>query len=123
MNVIEPSPEPRRPKRRWHQHTPWTILVGETPARFQFSLARLLGSFVFFAMAFGSPAVVAWHYDPETGAWALWTAGLLLGWIGAAVGLLRAGIRGAIAGALTCLILLLVVLAGVAVGGIIHLLF
>ena len=99
------------PNRRWYRRTPWSLIVGERHQESRFSLRRLMASVVLFALAAASPSFVHLHFDYTSGLWAMATAALLCMFVGAAIGVLMAGGRGAIAGALTAVIWLLVALA------------
>jgi len=110
MPETEPQPSAPKPRRRWYQYSLWTLLVTEQHGRFQFSLGRLLLSFVFFALAVASPALVSWRFDYSTAAWAFLTGGLICTLVGAAIGVLIAGGRGALGGALTAASLFIVAL-------------
>lgn len=99
------------PKRRWYRHSPWSLIVGERPLTSGVSLGRLVAAIVFFGLAAASPSLVHLRLDYTSGLWALATAGLLCLFVGAAIGVLMAGGRGAIAGALTAIIWLFVALA------------
>ncbi len=102
------EPAASKPNRRWYRRTPWSPIVGERHQESRFSLRRLMASVVLFALAGASPSFVHLRFDYTSGLWAILTASLLCAFVGAAIGLLMAGGRGAIAGGLTAVIWLLI---------------
>ena len=101
MSTTEPQASSPKPRRRWYQYTLWTLLVPERVERIQFSCARLLISFVFFALAAASPTLLSRRFGYATAAWGLLSAGLICTFLDAGIGVLMAGGRGAVGGALT----------------------
>jgi hypothetical protein len=101
MSAKEPQASSPKQRRRWYQYSLWTLLVPERVERIQFSCGRLLVSFVFFGLATASPALVSWRFGYSTAAWGLLSAGLICTLVGAGIGVLIAGGRGAVGAALT----------------------
>lgn len=58
-------------------------------------------SFVFFAFAAASPWLLSWRFGYTTAAWVLFSAGLICAFLGAGIGVLMAGGRAAVGGALS----------------------
>lgn len=101
MSATESQASSRKLRRRWYQYSLWTLLVPERVERIQFSCGRLLISFVFFALAAASPWLLSWRFGYTTATWGLFSAGLICAFFGAGIGVLMAGGRGAVGGALT----------------------
>jgi hypothetical protein len=72
----------------------------------------LLVSFVFFGLAAASPRLVFWQFDYLTATWAVLSAGLICTLVGAGIGVLLAGGRGAVGGFLTAASLFVVAIGG-----------
>jgi hypothetical protein len=70
-----------------------------------------MAAFVLLGLAAASPALVHVRFDYTSGLWAILTALLLCVFVGAAIGVLLAGARGAIAGAVTAVIWLFIAMA------------
>ena len=123
MSATEPQPSSPPPTRRWYQNSLWTLFVPERIERIQFSCRRLLVSFVFFGLAAASPRLVSWQFDYLTANWAFLSAGLIVTLVGAGIGVLLAGARGAVGGLLTAASLFVVAVGGlfvIAVVGAFH---
>lgn len=108
MSATEPQASSRKPRRRWYQYSLWTLLVPERVERIELSCGRSLASFVFFALAAASPWLLSWRFGYETAAWGLFSGGLICTFLGAGIGVLMAGGRGSIGGALTAASLFIV---------------
>jgi mannitol-specific phosphotransferase system IIBC component len=84
------------------------LIVTERHWKSQFLLRRLLVAFVLLGLAAASPSFVHLRFDYMSELWAILTAVLLCTLVGAAIGVLIAGGRGAIGGALTAITLLII---------------